>query len=222
MSMVTTKTKTKTMYNDAKLAIMNKLLFEPNEHKYTRDGFLIPGVTSIIEPYLPYGNLPDDVRNRAMLRGTLVHKLTEVYDAGEMDADTYEEAIQANLDGYLLCWEKFLKKYKPTMTHAEVVVYHTLWGYAGTVDRVCYIDGVRTLLEIKTGGLIPEYAWQTAAYQLALNEGSTEPPVEKRIAVCLRETGTPLIKEHDDPTDIQAFTGALNIFNWKAANKRRV
>lgn len=200
-----------------KTELLERLTFNDARHVYTLDKRIVPNVTSIIEPHLPFYGMPADRRQAALERGSIVHALTEAHDSGHYDAELDALARGEGWFPWLESWVKFLRLRKPDIFETERRVYNTAYNYAGTVDRLAYIDGEPTLIEIKTGTTIPEYAWQTAAYQQAVNETSNV-TVTRRLVVCLQPDGsTPHMEEHKDTADWAAFKGALSIFQWKLA-----
>lgn len=201
-------------FNITKQQVLDRLTFDPAVHKYVLDGMQIPSVTQVIDPFLPYANLPKDVRETALLRGTRVHELTHVYDTVDT-AVAIHVAKDLRVNAYLLAWRKFLRDVRPIFTNAEMRLYHTLYRYAGTLDRVAFIDGRLCIIEIKTGGVIDEYAMQTAAYQYAYNEKQLGNAAEARYVVQLKATGAYSLIEHKDKDDFQAFTAALTLGNWR-------
>lgn len=210
-------------YSKAKQELLDRLEFEPGQHRYTLDGFVIPGVTSVIDPYLDYGGIPKDVRDAALLRGTLVHALTEHLDKGTYDSEMIELSEAAKLEGYVYAWDIFKRDYQVVIHDIEFRVYHSKHRYCGTGDRIAEVAAVHpnipALIDIKTGKLSPFYAWQTAAYCAAIEEGGITIP--KRWAVELRENGTYHAEEHTAKkrdygrADLPAFLGALKVAEWK-------
>ena len=125
---------------------MDGLEFEDSTHIYRLDSVEIPSVTRIMEPLSrhEYGKVDPYTLNRAASRGTAVHNAIENFIKYELD-DTDPE-YRGYMDGFLEWWE--LRK--PVVVGSEVRVYHKLFGYAGTVDLVAYIDGVLNLIDYKT------------------------------------------------------------------------
>lgn len=203
-------------YTPAKQAVLDRLKFDPGPHRYTLDGMLIPSVTQVMEPHLPYAGLPKDVREAALLRGTLVHVLTEHYDARTFDSEMRALAKEAGLDGYIHAWGTYLNEHKVTILASEQRVYHTKYRYCGTLDRIveeAFTPGIAELVDIKTGELSPFYAWQTAAYCAAVSEGGITIP--RRACVQLKADGTYRHHLYTAPEDWPAFLGALKVAEWR-------
>lgn len=204
------------------------LTFDAEKHLYRLNGFPVPSVTQVIEPLLPYHGLPPEVREKALLRGTIVHQLTEVIDRGDWSLDWEDDAMKAGLYGYVEAWFKFLQDTDVFIEEMECRVYSVGRRFAGTLDRVIRLDGpegVPGILDIKTGDLSPEYALQTAAYQFAWNEAwgrrRVKYEVPKRYVIQLKETGRYSLKEHTDSSDITAFLGALKVAEWRMQHGKK-
>lgn len=154
----------------------------------TDDGGYVPSVTTILEAYpkdaayfkwiKDVGADADAIRDEAGRRGSVVHQLTEDYDAGKEVTFIGEGAPKYKI----LEWSMFERYVDFSVTHNPT--HHIIegnyisksLGYAGTIDRVCDIYGKKTLLDIKTSNSIyPSYWLQLAAYsQLLVKEGNIE------------------------------------------------
>ena len=198
-----------------KQAAIARLRFSPSRHVYTLDGMRIPSVTQVIDPLMPFDRIPLEVRREALLRGELVHKLTELWDKMvALPEDILEEAKSGGLLGYVHAWAKFEREMSVEILACEVRVYHMAYRYAGTLDRIARLNGEIALLEIKTGALQPEYQLQTAAYMEAYNEGDSN-KIRARFVVQLAEDGAYHVKQHKDKADFDVFKAALTIQNWR-------
>lgn len=203
-------------YTQEKEDLLKRLLFSEKGHLYTLDGMRIQSVTQVIEPYLPYGGLPADVRDAALQRGTIVHALTELDDLGQLDHEDARLAEAAGLMGYLEAWRAYKKDKRLNMRAVELRVYHSKHRYSGTADRLMESDdmpGIPILGEIKTGSLSPFYALQTAAYVEAIRDGGIDIPY--RWIVELKPNGKYHPAEHTNKEDFPAFVGALKMAAWK-------
>lgn len=206
-------------YTHSKVADTQALKFDPNAHRYSLHGNWIPGVTSVIEPLDDtFRFVPRDIKEAAMRRGTLVHFLTELSDTGQLNSEHLVLADESGLLGYLDAWETFKRNVQ--ILDTEQKVYHSKYRYAGTLDRTALVTGVPdvSLLEIKTGQIIPSYRLQTAAYQAAYNDGQMHlnTMVQNRFVVVLKPDGTYVVEQHKDRSDIDYFISALKVLEWKA------
>jgi hypothetical protein len=149
-------------------------------------GNYIPSVTSILDAYpkdagfykwlKDVGNDADSIRDEAGRRGSVVHELTEKYDAGE-------EVTFLSNDGNprfkMLEWSMFERyvefstTYNPTILTMEMHMISDNLGFAGTIDRTVNLNGLDMLIDIKTSNQIyPSYWLQLAAYNKLLEENN--------------------------------------------------
>ena len=202
------------MYTKSKLAVLDQLRFNVERHTYSLDDMRIQSVTQVIAPFLPYDNVPREIREQALTRGDLVHSLTVLAEKGRSWRD---DAKETELEGYVDAWLRFLEVVEPTILDVELRVYHSKYRYAGTLDRLAKVNGRVAVIEIKTGGLVPEYAWQTAAYQEAHNDGlvTNQERALDRYAVKLNADGSYRITQYRERADFDAFLAALTLTNWR-------
>lgn len=124
---------------------MPKLVFSSEDHSYTFDGKRLPGVTEILSPLNDFSNVSPAVLAQAARRGSLVHEYTQLIDYG---ADPNELDIEPELVGYVQAWVNFCHDWQPEWELIEQPVHTD--DYAGTLDRLGTIDGIRTLVDIKS------------------------------------------------------------------------
>jgi len=149
----------------------------------------LPSVTTILDVY-PKGPAFDQwlkdtgaqagiIAQRAADSGSRVHAGIERLIKGEEivwdDKEFNMEEWQA-----LLKYVDFNERFKPNVLAAESVVYNLCMGYAGQVDIVCEIDGVRWLLDNKFGNAIYKTYWfQLVAYKEAWEEMHPDLAIDK-------------------------------------------
>jgi hypothetical protein len=145
--------------------------------------------------------------------GDAVHYACELDDLRTLDEDT----VGADIVGYLRAWRKFKNGHNITMYGIETRLFHPIHRYCGTVDRIMYIAGRLTVLDIKTGEPWPSHGPQTAAYQqmvLAKTGFNAD-----RICLYLREDGTYIPPNwQDNREDWGVFLSCLNVYNFKRRN----
>jgi len=174
-------------------------------------------VTQALDPLSDYGDIPDWIMAKAAARGTSVHLITEYYDNG-MLGDYPDE-----LEPYLSAWEKFLADTEFEIEQVENRVYHTLYQYAGCIDRVGRFPKSKkqpkAILDIKTTAkLMPQAGPQLAAYLEAYNLTNKEDPATQRWICQLKDDGTYILAQHTDKTDLSTFLSCLNISKWRERN----
>jgi hypothetical protein len=185
---------------------MSELTFEEATHTYRYKGNVVPSVTTILKPLTNLEMVPSPVLKAAADFGTAVHKACELDDLGELDL----VALDSALVPYLMAWRKFSSEHSVMWVHIEKQVHNKTLGYAGTLDRFGYVDGISTLLDIKSSiELYPSVGPQLAAYGKAIVE-----PVIRRMAVQLKGDGTYVAKPYEDSSDWPVFCSLLTVRNW--------
>jgi hypothetical protein len=203
-------------------------------------GEYYPSATTILEAYpKPYallqwmkeaGSKADEIRDAAGRRGSAVHQLTEDYDngiecnlLGENGQPNYSMEEWAMFERYV----DFTAALKPNHVLIEQQVLSPILGFAGTIDRVCEIDGKKYVLDIKTSnGIYNSYWLQIAAYREALL-------VETKMAVDgvailwlnaktrtkkdMQGIGWQLVVKEDTRKDFQLFRSVQNL--WLAEHE---
>ena len=191
---------------------MTHLEFDEAAHRYSVDGLLVPNVTSVLESTLDtFAGIPDEVLDYAKARGTAVHRATELYDHDDLDI----EALDIELFPYLEAWIKFRDDtgFKPLAI--EERIFNKRHWYAGTLDRIGYLFGYLSLIDIKSGILItPSAGPQTAAYMEAKNYRNIN-KIRRRYIVQLQENGTYRLHHMVDKADWSVFLSSLTIYSWR-------
>ena len=197
-------------------------------HVYThRDGHRPPSVTAILGSVPPWSQRfdradPADLERKGAI-GRAVHLACEYFDQGVLDWGSLDPAVQPYVDGWILfCQEKRVE-----VLEVEQKVYHPIYGYAGTLDRILRADCHRgrglALVDLKTGDATMAGP-QTAAYLHAwhaMRDESGSPidaPVE-RWSVQLLPTGRYAITEHTDRRDWRLFLAAFELYTYARSVK---
>ena len=196
------------------------LTFIEQTHSYYFKGQLVPGVTTLLRPIHDFSKIPRDILEAAQARGTYVHRMTELYDLGELD----EEALGAVEDGrwlgYLRAWKQFLEDHEPNWVEIEQMGYSQRYGFAGTWDRRGMLARRykgRFLIDIKTAGE-PADAWgvQTAAYRQIASEVDFDAILDRRATVQLAADGSYKFLEWTQGDDFLVFKALLTLHDWRA------
>lgn len=196
---------------------MSRLTFDPVEHRYFLDGEEVPGVTSVLADVgiTNYRFVNQEVLQRAARFGTAVHRATELWDKGVLDMDSVHPALMP----YLKAWIRFREDFGFDPDQVEVRVFCERYRYAGTADRVGVVTkgklaGKRTLVDIKSGMLLPGVAIQTAAYTHAYNALNKKQQVARRLCVKLDDSGY-IIEELTEKSDFSTWLACLQVYNFK-------
>jgi hypothetical protein len=143
-------------------------------------------------------------------RGTYIHRATVIDEQGDLDEDF--EPTRRYM-GHILGWRKFLAEHKCSWSHVEERMEHATFRYCGTPDRAGRVDGVDSVVDIKSGAALPFHKYQLAAYQAFFKPGKY-----LRLVVRLQEDGTYRVDPYGPETyfqHINVFVAALTIHNTK-------
>ena len=185
---------------------MTGLVFDPERHAYILDGRVIPSVTQILtaEGIINGQWYTEDGRRR----GGHVHLALRYLDEGRLDEDSVTDEVRP----YLEAWGRFLSETGFICLQIEQPFADRNLGFAGTPDRVGWMDGDKTLsiIDIKTGAPEPWHALQTAAYAVGLGKRTA-----RRWSVYLRPNGAYRLVQHRHLDDINCWLGLVSVHNWK-------
>ncbi len=161
----------------------NQLTFKDGRFYTDENGNYFPSATTLLEAYpkpaqlimwmKEVGSKADEIRDAAGKRGSCVHQLTEDYDNG-IECTLLDEygKPRYSLDEWSMFerYVEFTKNHKPEHHLIEQCFIDGGLGFAGTIDRVCTIDGKTYVLDIKTSnGIYNSYWLQLAAYRELYN-----------------------------------------------------
>jgi hypothetical protein len=186
------------------------LEFDPVAHEYRWQRKLVPSVTTIIRGALgnPFERVAAPVMERARQRGTAVHKACELDDAGTLD----ESSVDPQIAAYVDAWRAFRREFGFEVLFAELPLYAHTHGFAGTPDCVIKLpDGVRAVVDRKTGLPGPAAALQTAAYAHLIDaEFGADLPL-RRFAMRMLPSGKYRFHEYTELGDWRDFLACLAV-----------
>lgn len=184
--------------------MIDDLIFYEKSHIYMVDGERIPCVSDLCR-FLHkeiYKDAPVWQMEAAADRGTAVHKATELLDT------TGTAEISSEYAPYLEAYASFLREHSVKWELVEHPDYHPGYRYAGTIDRYGKVDGIITLLDIKTTYTIykPLCSASLNLYRMMLE--ARQKGVERLIILHLKKDGTyKLIKfDFDDTVPLALIT----------------
>ncbi len=109
------------------------LLFDSERHIFTLEetGKYLPSITQVLKAE---NLIPDYFRIDPwfMLRGSYIHRATELHDNNILDESTIDPEIAPYLEAYL----KFRREWNGEIIEAEKRLWHPIYHYAGILDRV--------------------------------------------------------------------------------------
>lgn len=134
------------MDGEIRLPELPELTFNEATHTYRLNGSVIPSVTQLMKPLseLKYGAVPEMTLKQAANKGTIVHAGIETWLAYGIDD------VPPELSGYYNAFKEWWNLRKPVLIASEAKIYHKLLQYAGTLDLIVLLDGVLTLVDVKT------------------------------------------------------------------------
>lgn len=150
------------------------------------DGTIVPGATTVLgmlaKPALMHWSWQLGLegldyrkhRDKAADIGTLAHYLIQCDITGEEpDLTAYSPEMVDKAENCLISWYEWRKSHKIIDAISEKQMVSEQYGYGGTADCICYLNGIPTLLDFKTGkGIYPSMLVQLAAYrQLIIENG---------------------------------------------------
>ena len=113
---------------------------------------------------------------------------------------------------YIMGYEAFKREHEVRWVYIERPCYHPGLYYAGTPDRVGFVDGEGGVVDIKKGGLYPSYALQIAAYANFFKD----PFRLKLWDLMLKPDGSYRFEPVENfMENLNAFVSALNVVRWK-------
>jgi hypothetical protein len=191
----------------------SKVVFHEQTHQYTYDGKNVPSVSRILleEGFINTTFFTEEGRNR----GTAAHKAIAVYCRG---AHCFRDP---SLEPYLQAFKNFEKD-----CDWENGIIEEPMGcpqYCGTPDNIGLFQGVRTVLDVKTGGISAATGLQLAAYEKLYRITTEEKlyrqaPVRKiikRYSLQVMDTGRYMLTEYKEPTDGYIWDSAVALWWWK-------
>lgn len=165
---------------------VDDLVFYDKGHIYMLDGERLPCVSDLCR-FLHkeiYKDAPLWQMEAAADRGTAVHRATELLDK------TGTAEISEDFAPYLEAYAAFRREHDVDWELIENQNYHPLHRYAGTIDRYGKVDGVQTLLDIKTTYTVykPLCGASLNLYRMMLE--ARQRPVERLMILHLKKDGT--------------------------------
>lgn len=195
---------------------MDELIFYEKSHIYMMGGERIPCVSDLCR-FLHkeiYKDAPLWQMEAAADRGTAVHRATELLDK------TGTAEISEDYAPYLTAYAAFRREHEVEWELIEHADYHPEYGYAGTIDRYGKVDGILTLLDIKTTYTVykPLCSASLNLYRLMLQ--ARQKCVERLLILHLKKDGTyKLIKFDFDDAVPMALLTLHNVLKKKRREK---
>ena len=190
-------------------------LDEPT-HQYQLHGRPLPSVTGILasSTIVDASHFTEESR----IRGQHVHQAAHFFDDDDLDLDSVRPEIRPYLDAYIAFRRD--TGFYPVLIEQRL---HHSAGFAGTLDRVGWLNDRLIQLDLKSGGMPKSTGLQTAAYEMALEELVRDGVIklerfpEARFALQLSAEGKYKLYPMEGQQDRYYFLGALAVHQFKEA-----
>lgn len=189
--------------------------FDPITHTYHTDsGMRLEGVTDILQGELGgFEGFPEG----AAMRGTNVHNAIQYWNEGDLN----ESTLTPEIASYLECFKRAKAHHKIKILQNEVMRYHHKYLYSGRLDSIVEIDGVKGIIDYKTGMPDKRNKWQLAAYLEYMRHEI--PDLKGRWNLYLKpdhyEGGLGFkLEEHTGARDFSEFLALLSAYTIKKNN----
>lgn len=173
---------------------MSAILFDRELHEYRNaQGSIVPSVTQILARagICDFSFVEEEIRVRAMERGTSVHWLLQLEDEGALN---YRQ-VPLRLRPYRKAWNdwKLASGFVPELIEHQFISHY---GYAGTIDRYGHFpNGSKAVVDLKSGEVSDWVRLQTVGYAMRMHPNPIMASRIRRIAVALRANGTYSVRE---------------------------
>lgn len=189
--------------------------FDAAAHRYTLNGAVIPGITSVLEKtgFVDKTWFTPESANR----GRAVHAACQYLIEGALDWGSVHPDILPRVQAF----GKFLDGVRPELILAEEPLYSKTWNFAGTPDLVLRIRGLYAVVDIKSGRSGLPAMLQTAAQAVLVHERK-DISCSLRYALELTPAGGFRVVQHVNPGDTTMFLNALAMIHRRVNEKELV
>ena len=201
----------------AKVLDLPELTFEEGPHIYRLNGVEIPSVSTLMAPLknVCYAGVGAKTLENAANKGTSVHNSIENWIKFGIE-DVPKEHM-----GYFNAFMEWWNRYKPIVLASEMKVYHKLLQYGGTIDLLCIIGDMVTLVDFKTTYNLIEMSCgvQLEAYSQALSSHGIE--IQKKHILHMKKDGKWAFPEFPakDPTRLRVLGALKCLYDYEQSYK---
>ncbi len=209
----------------------NRIQFSLADHTYLLDGQPVGSVTQILSSEGLSGDGNGYWKEEHRLRGSKVHQIALLIGTRVRGATAEEIIENSRWDpltthptlvpyGYALAQWYADSGFQPVLT--EQIVASARFQVAGTLDQWGLLDGLRTLVDFKSGAPTAAANLQLAVYAMLLEETlGVEYETDQRIVVQIKPDGS--YKSYPPRPargiDLGVACAAVSVYNWRKANR---
>lgn len=197
---------------------LEELTFDEIMHRYYVDGTEVPSVSRVMEPLKDanYAGISDKTLKKAADKGTAVHDAIENFV--KFGIEDINPEYKPYYDAFMSWWQEK----RPIVVGSEIRVYHKLLGYAGTIDLLCYIDDLLTLIDFKTTYTVSDMSCgvQLEAYAKALESHGIK--VDQKMILHLKRDGRykPILYPANDSKRWRVFGSLKVVYDYIQSYKK--
>lgn len=177
--------------------------FDADTHTYMIDGRPVPSVTQVLSDLIPGWKASEWYLNR----GTAVHACAAMIASG-IDFD-YDPIIE----GQVKACKRFFAEVKPVVLDVERKLFSLKYGFAGTYDLRCGLNGSVTMVDFKAS-FSKSLPYQLSAYAILHDEIPGYSLIKSGVGVQLNDDGTYQMSQvYDLRRYKQGFLALLSAYN---------
>jgi hypothetical protein len=178
-------------------------------------GRLLVSVTQCIGDAGLKDSTPPAPGNPYIKRGTDVHEAIEAILKGE------EPVLDAVSAPYIECFARFLEEVQLEPIEVEKKRWDLALGLVGKPDIFAVFQGVRTIIDVKSGQKASWHPYQTAGYSILCAQEGGCPGRRALYLTPKRKTKPYDLEPHEDPNDVTVFLAALTVSHAQREKGRR-
>lgn len=197
-----------------------KLNLERDTQSYYSNGRRLVSVTEAlaIAGLVDFSGINQEILDAASERGRLVHAWTAAFDL--VSTDSVKEAIFDSAPTEVMTpYIDAFMQFRQDCDYVPTLVEHSMaserWGFAGTLDRYCQVNGENAIVDLKTGAAVQDWVGlQLAGYEILLKDTQNIDDHIKRYSLRLGGDGKYNLKEWRSYTDRRDFIASARVARW--------
>lgn len=194
--------------------------FNAERHEYRIGTRIVPSCSTMLNTtgMVPHGFISADLLERKSELGRQVHLACHLHNLNQLGS--YDPRVKPHLHA----WMEFKDNCKRfSLISSEYQTVATIYGmpFGMQADVNALVDGLDTVIELKTGKVYPHHGIQLAGYAAGLPHPKYTDPkarfvARKRLVVELQANGKPDVHRYDEKSDFDTFISLLHLATWKS------